>query len=183
MEKHYTYLKVEQDLLEIDAFTEPAETHGMMCGFICAGANEGDRHWMKTILNEAITHDPSKSENLARLIELYQQSFIALQDINLEIELLLPDDDQALSVRAKALTQWCQGLLSGIALGSGTLKHTDPDIQEIIADIGEIAKLDTTKIKGTEEEEQQFVELTEHVRMSTLLLHTLLQTPNNSKPH
>lgn len=183
MEKQSTYREIEQYLLEIDAFTEAAETHGILCGFICAGSNETDRHWMQTILNLETAHDDKKSQALANIITLYEQSFFALQDINLELELLLPDDIEPLPIRARALSLWCQGFLSGIALGSGTLKHTDPDISELMTDITEISKLDTQKIKESNEEEEQLVELSEHVRMSTLLLYTLLQAPNYSKPH
>ena len=183
METQFTYSNIEQNLLAIDAFIEAAETHGVMCGFICAGANEKDRHWMQTVFNPIAADNEEKTKSLAEIIALYEQTFAALQDINLDLELLLPDDNEELTIRAKALRNWCQGYLSGIALGCGTLKHTNPDIQEIIIDLTEISKLDTRDITGSNEEETQFFELTEHVRMSTLLLHTLLQAPNESKPH
>lgn len=183
MEKQSVHHKIEQNLLAIDAFTDAAETHGIMCGFICAGANETDRHWMQTVLNPTAADDEEKLKSLTNIVALYEQTVTALQDINLELELLLPDDDEELALRVKALRNWCQGFLSGIALGCGTLKHTNPDIQEIILDLTEISKVDTRDIGESNEEEEQFFELAEHVRMSTLLLHTLLQAPNESKPH
>lgn len=183
MAKESAYLKIEQDLREVNAFTDAAETHGILCGFICSGANETDRHWMQTMLNPECIDDESKSQALANIVAFYEQQVSALQDINLELELLLPDDTIPLVKRATALAHWCQGFLSGIALGSGTLTHTDVDIREIINDLTEISALDTRKIKKSNEEESQLTELSEHVRMSVLLLYTLLQAPNQSKPH
>ncbi len=183
MEKQSTYHEIEQDLLKTNAFIEAAEAHGIMCGFICAGATSNDRHWLETILNPIIADDDKQLKSLTNIIDLYEQTVIAIQAMDLELVLLLPDDNQDLSIRAKALTDWCRGFLSGIALGSGTLNHTNADIQEIIMDLKAISKLDSRDIGDSNQEEEQFFELAEHVRMSTLLLHTLLQAPNELKPH
>ncbi len=90
------------------------------------------------------------------------------------IELLLPDDDQALSDRLDALSRWCRGFLVGLGLSglSGDTKLA-PDITEAMRDLAEIVLVDPV-VEATEDAEASFVELIEFVRVAASLIQVEL---------
>ena len=175
----HTFHDIDQNLSESEALVGAAEAHGLLCGYICAGSGENDQQWLDSVFD---TEGEMPEQQHDTVNSLYRDSFSALQHFDISFQLLLPDESYPLQERAEALTQWCDGLLSGVALGGGTLTKND-DIKEIIHDLSEISQLQLDDIGESDEQQQQFFELCEHVRMSTLLLHSLLQTPTHNKTH
>jgi uncharacterized protein YgfB (UPF0149 family) len=80
------------------------------------------------------------------------------------------------------LASWCQGILYSIGvIGKDRLESLDEQSQECLSDLLEISKLDH-RAAASEEAEQQYSELVEHVRMSVLMLNEtmnlLMPTPS-----
>jgi len=94
---------------------------------------------------------------------------------DLDLELLLADEDDALAERSRSLAEWCQGL-------SGVKDEQIPsESQELIGDFYKIANLDA----GDKEDSDQgndfaLMELIEYVRMGTIYIFEDLQgNPEN----
>ena len=80
-----------------------------------------------------------------------------------------------LSLQVQALTDWCRGCLLGV--GSKPASNYSRDALEILRDIAEFTKLDTD-VEG-EEDENDFVEITEYLRSAVLLLRDELAYSDN----
>ena len=158
-----------------------AESHGLLCGIICAAGKSAEAQWLEQVLGEGNTL--SAAAQIARdlLVSLYSKSLLQLNDIDLGLELLLPDDDALLFERSTALGEWCQGFLYGLAMG-GVRDDPEPTghVAEIMHDMFDISQARPEQV-SSEAEESAYMEIAEYVRMCVLLCHEELQplpTPN-----
>ena len=150
----------------------PAELHGVMVGHLAAGARLEPSVLLQTACElmdiNSLSHESSK----VTLLELYTASCQALESLDLEFELLLPDDDNEIAQRAEALGRWCQSFLSGFGLYG---KHTDASLsseaKETLNDLGQIAQI-STDLEELDEHEADLMEVQEYVRMAALMLFT-----------
>ena len=108
-------------------------------------------------------------------------------DIEVEFELMLPDDDEPLEDRVEGLGIWCQGFVYGLAAG-GIKEGADlpEDSEEIIKDILEISRAgyaidDEADVAISEDDEEAFMEVCEYVRMGVLLVYEELQPLQSSQ--
>jgi uncharacterized protein YgfB (UPF0149 family) len=156
-----------------------AEMHGSLCGVICAGGRSTARKWLLVQIGEA-TGDPDGRRELSeRLHELEQEVWVGLCGMAMEFTPLLPDDSVALAERISALTLWCHGFISGLALGGLNIPEAGgqdgSEIAEIIQDFSEITQADPTVAAGDAEvDEASFVELAEYVRVGVQILYETL---------
>ena len=184
--------QLEDLLFEVDAILGATESHGALCGMLCAqGATEASQ-WMLHVLGEH--EDTSKALQQAgkKLIQIHQISVESMNDNDAEFELMLPDDDESLEMRVEALGTWCQGFVYGLAVG-GIKEDTvlPEDSKELIKDILEIsragyvadseAELAATDEEASEEDEVAFMEVSEYVRMGILLIYEELQPLQSSQ--
>ncbi|WP_286240416.1 UPF0149 family protein [Neptuniibacter halophilus] len=150
----------------------PAELHGLIAGHLAAGARLQPAILLQTACElmdtNALTHESSK----ATLLNLYTATCDALESMDLEFELLLPDDENEISVRAESLGRWCQSFLSGFGLYG---KHTDASLsteaKETLNDLGQIAQI-SADLEELDENESDLMEVQEYVRMAVLMLFT-----------
>lgn len=184
--------QLEDLLFEVDAALGATESHGALCGMLCAqGATEASQ-WMLHVLGEH--EDTSKALQQAgkKLIQIHQISVESMNDNDAEFELMLPDDDEPLEMRVEALGMWCQGFVYGLAVG-GIKEDTvlPEDSKELIKDILEIsragyvvdseAELAAADEEASEEDEVAFMEVSEYVRMGILLIYEELQPLQSSQ--
>jgi len=150
----------------------PAELHGLITGHLAAGA----RLQPAVLLQKAcelmdITAVAQESSKVV-LLDLYNATCAALDSVDLEFEMLLPDDDNEISIRAEALGRWCQSFLSGFGLYG---KHTDASLsaeaKETLNDLGQIAQV-SADLEDLDEHENDLMEVQEYVRMAVLMLFT-----------
>ena len=184
--------QLEGLLFDADAALGAIESHGLLCGMLCAQGATDAAQWMLHVLGE-----PEKSSEVLqqagkKLLEIHQVSLEQMNDSNVEFELMLPDDDEPLETRVEALGLWCQGFVYGLAMG-GIKQDTElpEDSKELIADILEIsragyvaddeAELNADTEEDDEENELAFMEVTEYVRMGTLLIYEELQPLQSSQ--
>ncbi|MDH3561200.1 MAG: UPF0149 family protein, partial [Gammaproteobacteria bacterium] len=92
-------------------------------------------------------------------------------------------DDIPLALRSKALGQWCQGFLYGLALGGVPEEGGQPgNVQEIMRDFYEISQASFDHDSDDETDEAAYIEIVEYVRMSVLLCHEELQPLHSQAP-
>jgi yecA family protein len=190
---HYPDIsQLEGLLFDVDAMLGATESHGALCGMLCAqGATEAAQ-WMLQVLGEHEETSSDLQQAGKLLMQVHQLSVEQMNDSNVEFDLMLPDDDESLESRVEALGIWCQGFVFGLAVG-GVKEDTDlpEDSKELIKDILEIsragyiaddeAELNAMTEDDGEEDEVAFMEVTEYVRMGTLLIYEELQPLQSSQ--
>jgi yecA family protein len=154
------------------AETGAAEAHGLLCGITCAGGKVAGSVWLEHLLGENNTLSAAAQDCIDALTSLQKDILRQLNDDALRFSLLLPHDDEPLALRTRALGQWCEGFLYGMALGGVRddvrLPH---DSAEIIRDFYEISHAGFPS-GGTEDaDEAAYLEIVEYVRMCALLVH------------
>lgn len=148
----------------------PSEIHGLVTGWICAGAkwHVTDRaatlqDWLGAAIGE---------KGHALFDRLYDETIEGLGDEALAFHPLLPSDDVPLDVRAHALSRWCGGFLAGFGM-TGRFQDSDlgEDLREVFEDLAQISAL-SEEIPDDEENETDLTEIAEYVRMSAILAFT-----------
>jgi hypothetical protein len=161
---------IRNSLQKLGATADAAESHGTLCGLLLD--NSGVAVWLQHTLDALPEKgDVLAAEELRVLEQLFEQSRQQLNTDDCSFELLLPDDADDLALRLLGLASWCQGFLYSIGvIGKDKFESLDQQSQECLSDLLEIGKLDYREV-ASEEAEQQYSELVEHVRMSVLMLN------------
>lgn len=166
------FSRIEKTLNPLD----PCETHGILCGMLCADEALPSDLWIRQILSETAMVNLAAEDTLHTLFDATVDQF---NNADLSFYLLLPDDDAPLSHRAESLGRWCQGYLTGLGLGG---MQADPglpgEVNEFLGDLMKIARVgffDTDN--ADEEDEAAYTEIVEYVRVGVLLVsHSLRAT-------
>jgi yecA family protein len=158
---------VSKLLLNRQPGPKPSEVHGIVCGLVCAGADLDGKVWIERIIGQM--SEDVWLEGPALLVQLYDQISRQFSGVEFKFQMLLPDVSHSLADRTLALTEWCQGFLSGL--------HTaGVDFSEVLTDIlcrfSELAQMQRAQIETTDEKILTFVELTEYIRKSVWALYT-----------
>jgi yecA family protein len=181
MQESLTYDDINQAIENFNLPLTAAEIHGYLCGYICIGKEVHDISWLKDFLGEGIVDKAIQDQQLAKqanvlMLSLYHAYYEQLKGLQFEFQLLLPDDEQPLRLRAETLGQWCQSFLTSLRMLDPKLKKSlSPDCQDALEHIQEIAKLDYAALETNEEDEKAFFEVSEYVRMAVLTLYSELQ--------
>ena len=110
-------------MLEVaNAGSRAAECHGFICAHVCMSGNISQEVVNEYLLGGVID-DQLIDECQVRISELVIDIAEQFSSPEIELQLMLPDDEVPLEIRGQALTDWCQGFLSG--LGVGGLENTD----------------------------------------------------------
>ncbi|WP_203299577.1 UPF0149 family protein [Marinobacter sediminum] len=162
------------------AFSHPSELHGVLCGRLAAGSRIEEPEWLNMVcehmgLPENAADD---SEDLAPFMnKAYDQTLSHLKSTDMSFHPLLPDDDYAIEQRLEALVAWVRGFLEGMALSAGEALGQAPDeIRELIEDMVAISQLADDE-EGSDESEQQLLEITEYIRLGALAVFTEFNAP------
>jgi yecA family protein len=177
--REVTYQRLQDVLQSAEADSGAAESHGAICGIICASGAATPARWSEHLLGEGNTLSASAQSAQRLLTELYSESLLHLDDGDLGLVLLLPDDNAPLAQRSQALGEWCRGFLFGLALGGVTGDQAGRgDVGEIMQDFYEISNTRFEHEPSDENEESAYVEIVEYVRMSVLLCREELRPPH-----
>jgi hypothetical protein len=156
--------------LEIDVTVD--YLHGTLTGLACAGVLPDSPHWILQLsecLDGVDVH--AHQELLMALQTLCERD---LRSTDLDFEPLLPCLDEFLSLRAHALSQWCDGFIGGFVAGQHELAPDDLETLNDIATISQLEKNDDyNNPENANENEQHFQELFEYVRMAAITLFAL----------
>lgn len=163
-------------LQSADAASGAAEAHGLLCGIACTGGKVAGDVWLAHLLGEGNTLSAAARDCSAALLSLQQDIRRELRDDALGFMPLLPLDGESLGQRTRALSQWCEGFLYGMALGGIRADAPLPeDIAEILKDFYEISHAGFTSEGTDDADEAAYLEIVEYVRMCVLLVHEELR--------
>lgn len=170
-----THRELSDVLIRLRLATNASDLHGSLIGYLCGGGKAGPGNWLAALEMDADTMAAGEDSDLVRL---HQECRDQLDDSELGFAPLLPDDEEAITLRAEAMTDWCRGFLGGLGLaGVGAPQSSVSDeSREILADFSAIAASDFS-CSGNEEDEEALSEIIEFVRVSVLLLYSELGCP------
>ncbi|MCP3672962.1 MAG: UPF0149 family protein [Gammaproteobacteria bacterium] len=175
-----TYDELQKLLDDNQLFITVAELQGLLMGLYSAGLDFDDLSWKKQLLKQLATSDP-----LPEIIdaELRKINSILCEMITANIfglDLLLPDDTSSTVARGEALGYWCQGFLLGYMQLTENTEESEEDVADSLADMEEISNIDLDTIGSTEADEKSLFELTEHIKVTAQLIHSVHgQSPAN----
>jgi len=163
--------------LEQDA----AEIHGGLCGLFCTVNGLDAPFWLDNNLTvapdeDAYTVDAFGSESRTLLTQLFNETEKQLSGEGFDFQLFLPDDNSGLFSRVEALSNWCQGFLFGLSQGGLTDPEGLPgELPEIVKDIVEISRAESYELDDDAQDEKDFMELVEFVRVAIQLFISEMQ--------
>lgn len=154
-----------------------SELHGMMCGYLCAGAiHKGEEYLRALMLNKK---DELTKAAILALFDVYAVSHQQIVNLDFDFQLLLPDDDEPLPIRAQAFSEWCEGFTQGLYMtGINMDQIEEEEVQEAIEHIAEFAQLDYGSLQISEEDETALMEVSEYARMAVLRIYGDLSKNN-----
>jgi len=168
------YQQLTQALERLQIAADAAECQGALSAVICLSGADGLRTWLPMHFPEieagVAEGNALASEAKQLIVGLYQTTLGQLGQGNLDYYLLMPDDEDSLSLRTDALGHWCQGFLLGLRYsGVNDPGQFSGELAEILEDIGEISQVNSASLENTEEEEQSYMELVEYLRVGVML--------------
>lgn len=164
-----------RDALEhADAELDASECHGVLCGLLCASERFPEERWLAEVLTSSTTDDPASARSTRTLRNARAETERQLEGQQYEFEPMLPDDEEPLPVRGRALAHWCRGFLYGLALGGlDQSATTSEEVREVLGDFSEFTRLDVAEAEDESDAlESDYAELVEYVRVGVMLVHT-----------
>jgi uncharacterized protein YgfB (UPF0149 family) len=171
-----TYEALSDELGAAGVLMAPAELHGGLCGALCAGGDDAAHQWLAQSLGDCGASSAAGRLE-ARLRALSTEASRALSSFEFGFQPYLPDDDQPLEARVRALASWCQGFLSGLGFGGLGAGRAAPeqgaDVEEIMRDFAQIsrAELGSDEAEAREQAGFAFAEIAEYVRVGVQVVY------------
>jgi uncharacterized protein YgfB (UPF0149 family) len=148
-----------------------SELHGVMCGYLCAGAMDQGEAYLRTLMLQ--THDSGERSAMLSIFSMYAISQQQLMHLGFDFQLLLPDENEPLFNRAQAFSEWCDGFIQSLTrVGVDYHQLDDEDTEEAIQHLSEFAQLDCDSIQVDSTDEEAFMEVCEYARMAVLHIHS-----------
>ena len=168
---HYPdYDLVNEAILRCECEQDAAEQHGQLCAILNLLESTSLDQWLDIALPNGDKNNALHAETRSILAEIYQLTIETIDAEDFAFQLLLPDDDASLENRLQALSHWCQGYLMGITYAGITdIEKLPSNLPEIVRDFVEISRAESFDVEGNEEDEASYLEISEFVRMGTLL--------------
>ncbi len=161
-------MNLGQELVAIGARVSASEVHGFITGWICSGTGwDSATDSFEEALEISLVGDFK-----AAALETAHEAIAGLTDIDFGFQILLPDEGGEINGRRAALSEWCQGFLSGFGLtGRYQDSELSEEVKELLQDFTQIAQVDD-EIPEDEENESDLTEITEYVRMGAVMVFT-----------
>lgn len=146
-----------------------SELHGILWGYLCAGVPNQAEAYLRALMIDYQKNKETKEAALA-MFDIFAISQQQLAQFY--IQLLLPDDDMALTERARAFSEWCEGFTQSLTIAGVSISRLhEEDSQDALLHIQEFAQLDYDTLDVSEDDEKAFVEVSEYARAAVLQLH------------
>jgi uncharacterized protein len=151
----------------------PAEVQGALCGRLAGGRNLDGKEILEFIAGN-FSYLPESLLPIEEVLHnIYDDTVMQIRDQQKLIELLLPQDDEELTVRLAALSDWCRSYLLG--LGQSGLTGNSvlaPDAVEAMRDLAAVAAVDLSNLQ--DDDEVSYFELVEFVKVASALIQVEL---------
>lgn len=180
------YDQLNEMLITSGAGFHASECHGFLCALVCGNGQVQEEKIREYFLLDSVEIlNPDDCFN--HLKTLAEDIEAKMYSSDLDLELLLADEDDALAERSRSLAEWCHGFMSGLGLSGIKDKEIPAESQELIGDFYKIANLDVddenNKSNSGQENDFALMELIEYVRMGTIYIFEDLQgNPGNYQP-
>ncbi|MGH8183933.1 MAG: UPF0149 family protein [Rhodanobacteraceae bacterium] len=163
-----TYAEWNAALAQARFGVAPAELHGSVTGFLCAGWTGRSHELLAALALESETGDATDGDALHALLDRAAADIASRLRSRKPVEILLPAEP--LAARADATVDWCRGFLGGLGL-TGALEERagDPAIRELLSDFGHIA---ATHLACDNDDEAALDEVLDFIREGVAHLHT-----------
>lgn len=151
-------------LAPLGVLNSPSELHGLLCGKLSGGGKLSEVQWLLDaveFLDFVQAPDPQIRDMLT---EVYLVTCQQLRG-DFALKLLLPDDDELISTRVTALSQWCHGFLTGFGSVENSNRQLDEDAQDMLRDLAAIVQIQIDDEEDDVNNESDYMEVTEYVRM------------------
>ena len=156
-----------------------SECHGAVCGMLCRHPQHDEDQYLRLLTELELAREPA-DEMRECLVSLHQATVSQISDEQLRFKVWLPDDEEPLEDRARALAHWCSGFLAGLGFGhDAAMDELSGDLEEVLADLQQIARAEADTDGDSEEEEAALVEVVEYIRIVTLMLREALRPPES----
>lgn len=141
--------------------------HGVICAFLCAGADALAETYLRVWLSKQ--QDEKHQQAFLALFAVFVISQQQIKEMDIAFKLLLPADEVPIAERAEAFCQWCKGFIEGLALAKVKNQPIeDEDVQAALEHLSAFAQLDYESLEDDEEAERAFLEVSEYTRMAVL---------------
>ncbi|WP_040459190.1 UPF0149 family protein [Gayadomonas joobiniege] len=159
-----------------------AEIHGVICGCLCAGMPYQQAKWRKFI-SEFVLQDAEVDDRVAeKFREIYQVTYQQLMEPDFSFQIYLPtSEDVPLNEKAQILLEWLAAFISAFGAVVGEqFSAVDKEVREAYQDLISISQMDT-EMEETEENLIAFEEVSEYIRMTTLMCFAELGDHNSQQ--
>ncbi|HHS99404.1 MAG TPA: YecA family protein [Thiomicrospira sp.] len=181
------FQQVNEAIAPFPELESPAFIQGMLIGLLCGDNDIQEAVWIKKLIEEA--QIKSVKESFLQVLDgVFQETNKGMNGSGFELNLCIPDDNESLVFRAAMLGQLCEGLLYGLGLVgvlSDSEREIPKEVNELVDDLGQIARIDVGGLNDlkdvTDEEESDFMELIEYVRIGILTINEELN-PTQAAP-
>jgi yecA family protein len=164
------YERLEKLLGVMSSDIGASELHGVISALICAGSEQVSADWITAFFEAWHDADLLAQEAREMVGQLYYATRHLISQNEFSFMPFLPEDNQPIGARAKALSEWCEGYLYGLGLSGVTENKLTGDAKEAIQDLGHFTRLDYDELESGEATEMAYVELQEFLKVVTLLM-------------
>ncbi|HQQ64296.1 MAG TPA: UPF0149 family protein [Pseudomonadales bacterium] len=167
-----THEQLSARLQELQVAAAADALHGAITGLACAGVTPDHSSWLEQLAEcLSVTELDDHRDAMAALHALVARD---LGDAELGFRLMLPDEEEFLSVRAQALARWSENFVCGFVAVQRELTDEDRDV---LADIAAISQIDDDEAaeqsalnnpENAHSNELDFMALCEYVRLAAI---------------
>lgn len=151
-------------------YTSPSELHGLLCGQFSQGKPFNEQGWLISAAGYLERQRVDEPEAKELLLELYEATSQELSGVGFDLNLLLPDAEETLSLRAESLGRWCSGFLAGFGNARGG--EISDELRSSLNDLQEIVDIQSDDLDDNDESERDLMQLEEYVRMVVILAYS-----------
>ncbi len=148
----------------------PTYLHGSVTGVLAAGKRMNQDDWLDWALDQIAPNEDVQESHITILQGLYFKTLTELEDEGLAFKLVLPDEETPMVDRLHALSEWAGSFLGAFG-ATGVVRETSEmpaTLQEILEDLAEIAQVDAHGAEEQDADEEDYIAVAEHVRLSAL---------------
>lgn len=169
------YDRLSEALSRLGYTQDAAEYHGALCGALCV--REPAEIDPLAVLQAAEMPADVPADAAGALRELCDEAWESFNSADLLFAPLLPDDEEDLALRVRALSAWCEGFLFGLSTGAPLdMKKCSAELKEIVRDFTEFTRAGIDEGGDAELEEGSYAELVEYVRVGAQLVYMELNS-------
>ncbi|MFC0267503.1 UPF0149 family protein [Kushneria aurantia] len=143
-------------------------------GYLCARLALDDvdaENWLLQVCASLGVEEPATREDGEMLLAWRKRTRERLDAQEMSFEPLLPDELFTLAERAQSLALWCQGFHEVVSeTDSDRRDNWSAQLREGVEDIERLSRIDT-ELEEDGDNEDDLLALTEHARMTALLLY------------